>query len=163
MGILAPKLPTHPQPTPADLFVALFAALRQSVSARFQTAASLLAQGANINGLADFRARSRWLKGGQNVPYDSVTALYDAAQRGDYEAVQFLLDRGADVRAKIRTLTSPCPVFGQSDYAIDTLYGLDGMRTSKERRIVELAEERFGVETEEDYTRRRDAFDGSKE
>lgn len=34
------------------------------------------------------------------------------------------------------------------------------MRTSKEMSIVELAEERFGVETDEEYIRRRDAFDG---
>lgn len=92
------------------------------------------------------------------MPRTKVTALYDAAQRGDYEAVQFLLSRGADVRAKNRT--------GMSMYGglfpidnIETLCALDGMRTSKNMRIVQLAEEMYGVETKEEFIRRRDAFD----
>jgi hypothetical protein len=43
--------------------------------------------------------------------------------------------------------------------ALETLCGLDAMRTSKNLRIVQLAEELYGEESEEDFVRRRDAFD----
>lgn len=147
------NLPVPPPPTSRDFLVAL----REPGPDRLQVAASFLDRGADINGLHGFRARNG--KGGSIVPQERVTALYDAAKRDDYEAVQFLLSRGADVRARNRTGMG-MPILLFPDNMIETLCGLDAMRTSNERRIVELAEVRFGVETEEEYGRRRDAFDG---
>lgn len=96
---------------------------------------------------------------GRLVSQGKVTELYDAAKRADYDAVQCLLDKGADVRA--RNLTGVGLAVGIFPYhnAIDTLCGLDAMRTSKDQRIVFLAEEKFGPETDEDFIERRDAFD----
>ncbi|KAF2470385.1 uncharacterized protein BDR25DRAFT_314595 [Lindgomyces ingoldianus] len=143
-----------PPVTPKEFLTAL----REPGPDRLQVAASLLDRGADINGLYEFHVRGG--KGGPIVPREQVTALFDAAKRGDYEAVQFLLGRGADIRARNLTVMGMHIELLPFRRAIETLCGLDGMRTSKERRIVELAEERFGVETDEDYVRRRDAFDG---
>jgi hypothetical protein len=124
---------------------------------RLQAAASLLDRGVNINGLQEKK---------QHIPYGSaaieprtnVTALYDAAQRGDYDAVQFLISRGADVT--VRNVTGMGLHLGPFPKSqIETLCALDGMRTSGNLRIVQLAEEMYGVETEEEFVRRRDAFD----
>lgn len=140
-------------PDPSDLLTTL----RQTGPDRLDVAASILDLGVDINGVHEFR--KRFLKaGGSREPRTKVTALYDAAQRGDYEAVEFLLSRNADVRAKNYTgmgmLSSPFP-----KTSIETLQALDGMRTSKNLSIVQLAEELYGVETEEEFVRRRDAFD----
>lgn len=87
-----------------------------------------------------------------------VTALYDAAQRGDYEAVQFLLSRGADAKAKNRTrMAMYFELFPTNSF--ETYCALNGMRTSNNNMIVQLAEEIFGVETQEEFVERRDAFD----
>jgi hypothetical protein len=124
---------------------------------RLQAAASLLDRGVDISGLQEKK---------KHIPCGSaameartkVTPLYDAAQRGDYEAVQFLISRGADVT--VRNVTGmglhmrPFPT-----KQIETLRALDGMRTSGNLRIVQLAEEMYGVETQEEFVRRRDAFD----
>lgn len=152
--------PGHDDPSIAlhhQLQKDFLAALRSSEPDRFEQATSLLAQGADINGLHD--GPGRW-KGGNGpvLPRERITALYDAAERGDYEAVVFLLEKGADVMARNLTGATPWLVpFPRQ--AILTLRALDGMRTSREVRIVGLAEERFGVETVEEFVRRRDAFD----
>jgi hypothetical protein len=124
---------------------------------RLKAAASLLDHGVDINGLQEKY---------KHIPYGSgaieartkVTALYDAAQRGDYEAVQFLISRGADVT--VRNVTGMGLHMGPFPARqIETLRALDGMRTSGNLRIVQLAEEMYGVETQEEFVRRRDAFD----
>lgn len=130
--------------------------LSKSDLARFTRASELLDGGLDVNGLAQFP----WVYaiGGNMSPQHKVTALYDAARRGDYEAVEFLLSRGADPKVKNITGTGPRTAMFPPN-AIETLCGLDSMRTSKNRRVVELAEELYGVESEEDFIRRRDAFD----
>jgi hypothetical protein len=45
---------------------------------------------------------------------------------------------------------------------VETLCALNGMRTSKNLRIVQLAEEMYGLETEEEFVARRDAFDAMR-
>ncbi|KAF2793846.1 hypothetical protein K505DRAFT_325182 [Melanomma pulvis-pyrius CBS 109.77] len=147
------SIPVPPPPTSKELSTAL----RGLGPDRLQTAASLLDRGADINGLHEFHARNG--KNGPIVRRERTTALYDAAKRDDFEAVQFLLSRGADVRARNRTGMAMHYDLFPDHNAIDTLRGLDAMRTSNRRRIVQLAEEKFGVETEEEYVRRRDAFD----
>ena len=158
--ILRSVMPTQPvdsQPQFWPRSSKFHTTLRQSDPGRFETASALLDRGADINGLNEVSSRRGPV--GAMVSREQVTALYDAADRADYDAVQFLLDKGADVRARNRTGMSiaigPFPFHN----AIDTLCGLDAMRTSKDQKIVLLAEERFGPETDEDFIKRRDAFD----
>ncbi|KAF2463911.1 uncharacterized protein BDR25DRAFT_307521 [Lindgomyces ingoldianus] len=149
--------PVYPRPQFWPLSKEFITALRHSDTSRFEAAAVLLDQGADVNGLYEASRPRRPM--GPKVSREQVTALYDAANRADYDAVQFLLDKGADVRARNRTGMSLA--FGLFPFrnAIDTLCGLDAMRTSKDQKIVLLAEEKFGPETDEDFIRRRDAFD----
>jgi len=149
-----PPVPPPLPPSPKTFLTTL----RGEGPERLQEAASLLDQGADINGLHEFR--KFYPKGGGSInPLTKVTALYDAAERGDYEAVQFLLSRGAEVRAKNITGMGMYGMWGFPKRTVETLCGLDAMRTSKNMKIVQLAEELYGVETEEDWIRRRDAFD----
>jgi hypothetical protein len=144
--------------------------LRGSDSDRFQIVQLRLNAGADINSLhevEDKAPRSKSgsrLAGGHRTSREQVTALYDAARRGDYEAVEFLISRGADARVRNETgmgLSGGLFLFGRGGYggSVQTLCGLDAMRTSRDRRIVVLAEEKFGLETQEEYVHRRDAFD----
>jgi hypothetical protein len=144
-------------PTPKDLFTAL----RRKEPDRLQIAALFLDRGVDINGILEkYPEHSGPRKGGgSRQPRTKVTALYDAAQRGDYEAVEFLISRGADVIA--RNVTGMGMLWGMMFPAetVKTLRALDGMRISGNLRIVQLAEEMYGVETEEEFVKRRDAFD----
>lgn len=152
--MINPQQPSVPLPTPSPKD--FLTTLRQTGPDRLQVAASLLERGVNINCIHEF-PKHRPYGGGVIVSRTRVTALYDAAQRGDYEAVQFLLSRGADITAKNLTGMGMC--FGDfPKNNAETLCAINGMRTSKNIRIVELAEEMFGVETEEEFVRRRDAF-----
>jgi hypothetical protein len=144
-------------PTPKDLFTAL----RRETPDRLQVAALFFDRGVDINGILEKHRESRGprLAGGSSEPRTKVTALYDAAQRGDYKAVEFLISRGADVMA--RNITGMGMLSGMQfpDKTIETLRALDGMRMSRNLRIVQLAEEMYEVETEEEFIKRRDAFD----
>ncbi|KAF2794072.1 hypothetical protein K505DRAFT_384586 [Melanomma pulvis-pyrius CBS 109.77] len=150
-------LPPDPRPQYWPLSKEFLTALRESAVDRFKIAAALLDQGVDINGLREISFHRGPL--GPKVSREQVTALYDAAKRADYDAVQFLLDKGADVRARNRTGMSIAIGPFPHNNAIDTLCGLDAMRTSEDQKIVLLAEEKFGPETDEDFVRRRDAFD----
>jgi hypothetical protein len=144
-------------PTPKDLFTAL----RRKEPDRLQIAALFLDRGVDINGILEkYPEHSGPRKGGgSRRPRTKVTALYDAAQRGDYEAVEFLISRGADVMA--RNITGMGMLWGILFPAetVKTLRALDGMRISGNSRIVQLAEEMYGVETEEEFVKRRNIFD----
>jgi hypothetical protein len=148
-----PPAPSQSTPAPKDLLIAL----RQQEPGHLLVATSLLDRGIDINGFHEFPKNVRTGSGAVD-PRTRVTALYDAAQRGDYEAVQFLTSRGADVRTRNHTgMAFHFGLFPEKN--IETLCALDGMRTSKNLRIVQLAEGMYGVETEEEFVRRRDAFD----
>lgn len=149
--------PVDPRPQFWPLSKEFLTALRQSDTGRFEAAAALLDQGADINGLHEVSYHRGPL--GPMVSREQVTALYDAANRADYDAVQFLLDKDADIRARNRTGMSIAIGIFPFHNAIDTLCGLDAMRTSKDQKIGLLAEEKFGPETDEDFIKRRDAFD----
>ncbi|KAF1834944.1 hypothetical protein BDW02DRAFT_318024 [Decorospora gaudefroyi] len=140
-------------PTPKELF----AALRRKGPDRLQVAGSLLDRGVDINSLQELPKYTR--AAGPVEPRTLATALYDAAKRGDMEAVEFLISRGANVRARNRTgmglSVAPFP----RKNSVETWCALDGMRMSRNLRIVQLAEELHGVETEEEFVGRRDAFD----
>jgi hypothetical protein len=124
-----------------------------------QKATSLLNQGLDINARQPFRPRYRI--SGPVIPHDSITPLYDAASRDNYPAVTFLISHGADPLIRNLTFTGAGMVcLPPPDGARKTLCGLDAMRTSRDARIVEMAEEGWGVETEGEWMRRRDVFDG---
>jgi hypothetical protein len=151
-----PSIPPQSTPTPKDFVTAL----RQTGPDRFRVAASLLDRGADLNGIHEkFAAGSRRGGNAAVLPRTKVTALYDAAQRGDFEAVQFLLSRGADARARNRTGMGIISGLMFPSKSIETLCALDCMRLSRNLRIVQLAEEMYGLETEEEFVKRRDAFD----
>lgn len=90
-----PVVPAVPQNTARDFRTAL----RDPGPDRFQVATSLLDRGADIKAIYEFPLRYP-KGGGPVVPREQITALYDVAKRDDYEAVQFLLSKGADVRTK---------------------------------------------------------------
>jgi hypothetical protein len=138
--------------------------LNQSDPDRFARASALLDQGLDVNVRAEYSGPPKPSPPGAGIRKvgflrrrQQCTALYDAATRGDLESVQFLLSHGADPR--VTNLTGLSFQHVGSFQAVETLCGLDAMRTSKDPRIVELAEELFGEESEEDFVRRRDAFD----
>jgi hypothetical protein len=125
---------------------------------RFARASALLDRGFDINARAEYKgAGGPMPKSGWVRKREQCTALYNAAVRGDLESVEFLLSRGADPR--VRNLTGGHMMHTGPFKALETLCGLDAMRTSKNLRIVQLAEELYGEESEEDFVRRRDAFD----
>ncbi|KAF2250049.1 hypothetical protein BU26DRAFT_550309 [Trematosphaeria pertusa] len=121
-----PQEPSVPPPSTPSL-EDLLTTLRQTGPYRLQVAASLLDRDVDINGVHEFPKHYPY-GGGPKVPRTKVTALYDAAQRGDYEAVQFLLSRGADVRAKNRT--------GMAMYG--GLFPIDNIETLWQRKCTEL-------------------------
>lgn len=114
------SVPTLSTPCPKDLLTTL----RQMEPNRLQVAASLLDRGVDINGVHEFPNRFPYSEGSRE-PRTKVTALYDVAQRGDYEAVQFLLSRGADVRAKNLTGMAMYSSLIPTDDT-ETLRALDG-------------------------------------
>ena len=139
--------------------------LRQPDPAHFDIATTFLENGPDIDALYEVedkapRAKNGMrLSGGHRTSRDQVTALYDAARRNDYEAVQFLIKRGADARLRNWTGMGLSGGLFPIQSAVYTLCGLDAMRLSKERKIISMAEELFGTETEEEYVHRCDAFD----
>lgn len=125
---------------------------------RLEVAKSLLARGADINGLHEYFPPGPMKGGGSLKQRDRVTPLYSAAKRGDFETVQFLIEQGADPSAKNMTavtiLSAPFP----EHMSRETLGALDGMRMSDDMRIVELAEHLYGVESDQETRKRENAF-----
>ncbi|KAF2175389.1 hypothetical protein K469DRAFT_702302 [Zopfia rhizophila CBS 207.26] len=140
----------NPPPDAEEFYRALLA----DGPGRLHIVSSLIDRGADINGLyRQYEPHRGQRKGGGSMkPISIVTPLYHAAKWGDLEAVQMLIDRGADVNKRNRTATG-LHIMLDSDVAArgqDTLSALDGMRMSRNIAIRELAEHLFGFEALEE-------------
>ncbi|KAF2732794.1 hypothetical protein EJ04DRAFT_525026 [Polyplosphaeria fusca] len=153
MANVPPNLPASTPPCPEEFHKAL----RTPGPGRLEVADSLLQRGADINGL--YEIPIKYDKGGGPLrPREKFTPVYDAAKRGDIEALEWLIEKGADVHARIVTgmgiAISPFPTRNR-----ETLSGLQGMRGSKKESIVQLAEKLYGKESEEEKKARLTMFD----